>query len=386
MTAFSFAKSEAEDWPAAARELVAGLGEESPDDAGEPLGWLYVTDAHADNCGGLLACLRQKTGVETWAGSVGMGVCWRDGRGACGEAFGRPAALAMVGRHPAGSFQVLPRLAESVSEIPEPARQWMGARTPPFGVVHGDPMNAAVPGLIEALSSDMENPALAAPGFLVGGLTSSRGAHHQIAGDVTGGGLSGILFSPEVEVATGLTQGYAPVGPAHRITECMENVVMTLNGAPALTVFKQDIGDLLARDLARAAGHIHAAFPVTGSDTGDYVVRNLNGIDPERGWLAVGGEVDVGDRLMFVRRDPDGVEQDLARMAEELAGRLPGPARGGLYFSCVARGPGLFGAEGREMEIIGETLDDIPLVGFFGQGEISNNRLYGYTGVLALFL
>ena len=110
------------------------------------------------------------------------------------------------------------------------------------------------------------------------------------------------------------------------------------------------------------------------------------GIDPERGWLAVGGEVETGDRLLFVRRDPAGAEQDLGRMVSELAGRLPGPARGGLYFSCVARGPSLFGREGREMEIVGEALGDVPIVGFFGQGEISNNRLYGYTGVLALFL
>jgi len=38
------------------------------------------------------------------------------------------------------------------------------------------------------------------------------------------------------------------------------------------------------------------------------------------------------------------------------------------------------------MKIIGDMIKDVPLVGFFGQGEISNNRLYGYTGVLALFL
>ena len=33
-----------------------------------------------------------------------------------------------------------------------------------------------------------------------------------------------------------------------------------------------------------------------------------------------------------------------------------------------------------------DELGDFPLVGFFANGEISNNRLYGYTGVLTLFL
>jgi small ligand-binding sensory domain FIST len=36
--------------------------------------------------------------------------------------------------------------------------------------------------------------------------------------------------------------------------------------------------------------------------------------------------------------------------------------------------------------MIGEALGDVPIIGFFGNGEISNGRLYTYTGVLSLFL
>ena len=39
-----------------------------------------------------------------------------------------------------------------------------------------------------------------------------------------------------------------------------------------------------------------------------------------------------------------------------------------------------------KQEAIRDTLGDFPLVGFFCNGEISHNRLYGYTGVLTLFL
>ena len=31
-------------------------------------------------------------------------------------------------------------------------------------------------------------------------------------------------------------------------------------------------------------------------------------------------------------------------------------------------------------------LGEVPLVGLFGNGAISHNRVYGYTGVLSLFL
>jgi small ligand-binding sensory domain FIST len=59
--------------------------------------------------------------------------------------------------------------------------------------------------------------------------------------------------------------------------------------------------------------------------------------------------------------------------------------RGALYFSCLGRGANLFGPDSEELKIIEAGLGDLPLVGFFGNGEISHNRLYGYTGVLTLF-
>ena len=378
--------SEANDWSSAAKELETALALGPDQRFNAKLGWLYVTDTLAADFSSLVTYLRQTTGVDSWVGSVGMGVCWQDGAGQSGEAFGRAAAVAMISEHPTGSYHILPRLCKSTSEISGDTRGWIVATNPPLGVVHGDPMNETMSTLIEALSTEIENTTLEVPGFLVGGLSSSRGAHYHLAGEVMSGGLSGVLFAPEVEVATGLTQGYSPVGLAHRITDCVENVVITLNGESALKVFKNDIGELLTKDLSRIGGYIHAAFPIAGSDTGDYTVQNLVGIDSERGWLAIGGNIDLGDQLMFVRRDPEGAYEDLVRMVTELSNRLSKPPLGGLYFSCLARGPNLFGNEGREMEIIGEILNDIPVVGFFGQGEISNNRLYGYTGVLALFL
>jgi small ligand-binding sensory domain FIST len=161
---------------------------------------------------------------------------------------------------------------------------------------------------------------------------------------------------------------------------------MEIDGRPALEVFKEDIGEILARQLQKVAGYIHAAFPVTGADTGDYMVRNLVGIDLERGWVAVGDEVETGDRILFVRRDRAAAEEDLVRMIQRLKRSTSGAPKAGLYFSCVARGPNMFGPDSAELNILRRELGDFPLVGMFCNGEISNNRLYGYTGVLTLFL
>ena len=63
---------------------------------------------------------------------------------------------------------------------------------------------------------------------------------------------------------------------------------------------------------------------------------------------------------------------------------VPAP-RGALYYSCVARGEHLFGSRGAELGLVRQALGEVPLVGFFCNGEISRDRLYGYTGVLTLF-
>ena len=73
-------------------------------------------------------------------------------------------------------------------------------------------------------------------------------------------------------------------------------------------------------------------------------------------------------------------------MARGLKHRAGGRPKAGLYISCIARGVGMFGREGREIGLIREQLGDFPLVGFSAGGEISNARLYGYTGILVLFL
>ena len=276
-------------------------------------------------------------------------------------------------------YRLLPALERDTRPMKNAHWRWIEKRHPSLALVHGDPRAEALPKLIEGLAEEI--------GFVVGGLTCSRAGFPQLAGGVSEGGVSGVLFAGGVAVATGLSQGCSPIGPVRRVTECDGNVVATIDGEPALDVFRRDIGETLSRDLRRAAGLIHAALPVRGSDTGDYTVRNLTGIDQRRGLIAIAANLAQGDPILFVRRDKQAAEQDLGRMLRQLKGRTKGGApKGGVYVSCVARGPNLFGPESAELQNIKRELGEFPLVGFFANGEISHNRLYGYTGVLTLFL
>ncbi|MDJ0611613.1 MAG: FIST C-terminal domain-containing protein [Kiloniellales bacterium] len=359
------------DWTGAAQRCIERL---LPAPPGANLGFLYATSELADDLGELVAFLRERSGIANWVGTVGAGVA---ANGV--EHHHEPALSVLVGRFPDESFRVFAPVHDSLEEFRRDHKAWVEREAPLFGVVHGDPRN---PHLVEIL----EGVAAEASAFLVGGLSAAEGSFPQIAGAVTEGGLSGVLFQGALPVAVGLSQGCTPIGAVREITEAEGNVIKQIDGRPALEVFKEDIGELLARDLRRIGGYIYVAFPIAGTDTGDYLVRNLTGIDPERGWIAVGEMVEAGRTLMFCRRDHEAATQDLRRMLNDLKRRGGEHPKAAVYYSCIARGPNLFGSDSEELKIIREELGDLPLAGFYANGEISNNRLYGYTGVLALFL
>lgn len=339
------------------------------------LGFIYASDALARDLEGILSLLKQASGIDAWVGTVGMAISVT-----AHEYYDQPALAVLIGEFPQGSYRLVPSLTTDTESFARTQDAWLREQATPFGIVHGDPSNPSTPELIERLAE-------ATNAFLVGGITSSQSDQTQISGALCEGGISGVLFAPEVEVATSHTQGCTPIGAKHRITESERNIVVELDSRPALDVFKDDIGDILAKDLNRVAGYIFAGLPIAGSDTGDYLVRNLVGIDTGRKLIAIGDYVPEGGQLMFCRRDGNSARQDMLRMLGELKRRVDGRTiRGGVYYSCLGRGRYQFGEESQELKLIQSELGDFPLVGFFANGEVFHNRLYGYTGVLTLFL
>lgn len=372
MMAFSFSHAAGDSWSDAADACLSALGQVSDE---HNLGFLYVTDACAAQMGEVLDRFRAATGVQHWVGAVGMGIC------ATGvEYYDRPAVAAMVGVFPHGSFRVFPAMVKDLDEFSERNGAWIAAHRPFLGLVHGDPANPLTTALVKQLAAQTS------AGFLVGGLASSRDSVYQYADGVTQGGLSGVLFSEEVGVVTRLSQGCSPIGPHRHITEAQRNIMIQLDARPALDVLKEDIGEILSRDLMRIGGYIFAGIPIPGSDTGDYLVRNLVGIDPQNGLVAIGDMVEQGGQMMFCRRDANTAREDLLRMLWWIKKELSRPPRGGVYVSCLGRGRNLFGDHSEELRLIESELGSFPLVGFYANGEISKDRLYGYTGVLTLFL
>ncbi len=367
MTSFRAAVASGDDWLSTCNDCLSALGKLPP---ATNLGIVYVSGSLAHALDLIAGRLKEATGVDAWVGTGGVGVCGNEGGGFREGAISLlTAALPPNGFH---LFDGLEDLSANASDPDHPAS---------LAIVHGDPRQTRTPSMIENLAET-------ADAFLVGGLTSASGnGAMQIAGRPTEGGLSGVVMSADIPVIPGLTQGCTPIGPVRRITGTDGPWITTLDDHSALDGLREDVGPVMARNLERLSGFILAARLESGLKQSDYLVRDLGGIDPLRGFVMVGDDLRRGDSLCFVKRDPEGARADLRRLTADLRNRAEGHSiLGALYHSSTGRGRHLFGTEDAELAIVQEELGPMPLSGFLTNGEIFRDRLYGFSAVLTLFL
>ena len=338
-------------------------------------GFLYLSDDLVDTAAALINRLKQATGITAWVGTVGIGIIGGDT-----EYYDQPAMVILLAGFNEADFQLLPNLHADDASLPAGLVDWCGANDFNVGLLHADPVTADLQALLAQLGDDI--PAA----FLVGGISSSRGRNAQFAGEVLQGGISGALFSQAVPIMTNLTQGCSPIGHRHVVTQCEHNILHSLDDRPALDVLTEDVGETIAQDWQQAAGYIFAGIVNKNSDQDDYSIRQLVGIDPDSKLVAIGDYLEHNDEIIFCKRDGSTALEDMERMLLELKKRCNSPIKGGVYVSCLGRGREQFGNHSEEVRFIHSVLGDFPLVGFFANGEIHKNSLYGFTGVLTLFV
>jgi small ligand-binding sensory domain FIST len=375
------------------------------------LGLLYITDHYAPEAQALLDHVREELPFVTdWAGCTGVGIA---ASGA--EYWDEPALALMLCDLPPEQVQVFSGVA------PLPA-SWQ-AQT---ALVHAEPQTPELAELIAELAGRTTT------GALMGGLVSSRQQSVQFAvksGAASGvasgagvwqGGLSGVAFGPEVACITRVTQGCLPVAGEHHITRADLHVILELDAQPALDVMLREL-NITLEEPQRAIAVVRstlvglslpgdAAVGRTGHLQQDVRVRHIVGLDPMRQGVAVAEHLESGMRLAFCQRDAKAARADLVRICAEIrealepeslpleaallqttepTQTLPTECKriaGAIYVSCTGRGCGHFGGPSAEMQIIRHALGDVPLVGFYAAGEIAGHQLYGYTGVLTVFV
>jgi small ligand-binding sensory domain FIST len=202
-----------------------------------------------------------------------------------------------------------------------------------------------------------------------------------------------MYISGNLETHIDITQGCQPITQAMTITKAERNLIHEIDHQPALEVFAKLLKGPLAEDLRRALMVLFVGLPADRSENsvaaGKYLVRNIIGLDPEKGIVAVADQVSEGQSMNFVLRDGQRARDDLQEMLQRQLARLNGQKPDfGFYFNCCARGSSLYGIPGIDAAYIKQALGDFPLIGMFGGYELAPlgraNHLFAYTGVLVL--
>jgi small ligand-binding sensory domain FIST len=411
---FAYGHATHPQWGMAAALVLAQLraGLARADHARSPtLGLVYITDHYAGQAQELLDYLSaQLPEVVDWAGTVGVGIAANNV-----EYFDEPALAVMLCEWPFDQYRVFSGVAPLSA-----AGSAFQAQT---ALVHADPSEPDLAELIAEMAQRTRS------GYVFGGLAASRGSSVQFAqsgqghlrgqgaaGSVFAGGLSGVAFGPGVGVISRVTQGCQPIAPERVITACDQHVVIELDGLPALQTLLSDLQVSLDEPQAalaqvrrtlvglRPAASAPAALRRGGPFGADTLVRHIIGLDPARQAVAVAQTTEVGMRLSFCERHAAAARSDLVRICAEIREELesgdaaPSPSEappahrpqqrisGAIYVSCSGRGGLHFGGPSAELQIVRRTLGDVPLIGFFAAGEIAGSSLYGYTGVLTVFI
>lgn len=232
----------------------------------------------------------------------------------------------------------------------------------------------------------------------VGGLASGAqalgGNALYLADKIYDNGLIGIALSGDIEVDTIVAQGCRPIGEPMKITDCQETLLKELDGKPTLEVL-QDLNETLSdsdKKLLQTSLFLGIEMNPMNDDPkqGDFLIRNLMGVDRESGALAIGALLRTGQLVQFHLRDKNMSAEDLdVMLTRYLSQGHAENASGALLFSCLGRGQYLYGEANHDSNMFHNKLGKIPLGGFFCNGEIgpvgNTTFLHGYTSSFGIF-
>jgi small ligand-binding sensory domain FIST len=287
--------------------------------------------------------------------------------------------------------------AEALPDADAPPAAWraalgVSAATERHFILLADPFSFPAELLIAGL--DYACPESPKVGGLASGAARPGGNALFLDRRVLDHGAVGVALSGNVVIDTVVAQGCRPIGQPLHVTRCDRNVLHELDGKSPLRVLQELAARLSAADRELMT---HSLFLGLAMDelalehrAGEFLIRNLIGVDPEHGALAVGEQLRSGQCVQFHLRDARTSAADL----EEVLGRYgqrgtAAQVEGALLFSCLGRGLHLYGRPDHDTEVFRRAVGEVPLGGFFCNGEIGpvagKTHLHGYTSSFGLF-
>lgn len=255
----------------------------------------------------------------------------------------------------------------------------------------GDPFSFPIEAYLARMNE--EAPRIPVLGGMASGIQATGQCRLLLDHEVHSRGAVGLLLEGTLGLRWIVSQGCRPIGRHMVITRAEENVILELGGR---TPFDQlrNLWDTLTpreQELFQKGLHIGRVLNEYQSEfqRGDFLIRNVVGLERQSGSLIITDHVRVGQTVQFQVRDAESADEDLHALLQlELQARERKPSAG-LLFSCNGRGTRLFDQPDHDARVIRQEAGPIPLAGFFAMGELGpvggQNFIHGFTASVALF-
>jgi small ligand-binding sensory domain FIST len=308
--------------------------------------------------------------------------------------------------------------AADLPDLDSPPEQWselIGVapeRRPGF-ILMADPFSSGTSELLQGM--DFAYPSSVKVGGLAGIESFSRRSGLFCNRELHGEGIVGVALSGEIVLEAIVAQGCRPIGDLYRVSEGDRNIMLklepeagsegALSPSPSQTpleVLQNIFQELNEADRELAQNALFIGVAQSGFKPSltrrDFLIRNLVGVDPRNGAIAVADKIRPGMRIQFHMRDAQTSAEDLENVlrryrVENLEGKLDGPHQGvspvgALLFACMGRGSDLYDEPNFDCDLFEKYLGPLPIGGCFCNGEIgpvgATTFLHGFTSVFGI--
>jgi small ligand-binding sensory domain FIST len=369
--------------------IVRQLGRCGPAD----LALVFASASFASDLPRLLPLLQQRLRAEHWLGCLGGGVVGTGSDGIPHELEQEPALSVTLLHLPGAHVHPFVLDGTNLPDLDGPADPWQLQVGAAGGGFHSmlllvDPTCQAINDLINGL--DYAYP----EAVKVGGLAAAHSAPHGslLSGSAVHQGAVGCLLSGAWGLDAVVAQGCKPIGPILEVEQAQRNVVLQVSEGARRSSPVAALQAILSglspqeREQVRHSlflGVGQNSFSLDSNSTEPaFLVRNLIGVDPRNGAVAVGERMRVGQQVQFQLRDGQASHAELCQLLDAQAQRQDTPLAA-LLFACLGRGEGLHGHADGDVSPCRERFAQVPITGAFCQGEIGpvagSTHLHGYT-------
>jgi len=201
-------------------------------------------------------------------------------------------------------------------------------------------------------------------------------------------------FSSALRSATGVAEGVRQISPIFQVNRSNKHCLTEINQQTALDNLLAHLPENLHSVGLQQPYNLLCAISenaqVESIEQGHYKLQHIVSINEDTREIHLSGSVRAGRHIFWALRDEQLAQQNMQAGLEQCRDALKGNAKFALMFPNIGRGPEFFNGCDRDLELFQEIFPGIPMIGFYGNGEIAPGHalaglIHRYSTVFTVF-